>query len=495
MWFRLVVAITLAHLALAQPEGPKVASLSGTVVDAQDGHVLSRVAVCLSADSNEKVCDETNARGQFQLKDVPPSTYGLSATRAGYFKAEATSGIASAPITLQAGDTLRDITVPMERAATISGHVVFEDGEPFANLPVRLGRQGAYTNTNDLGEYRFANLRPGDYSVRAGAERASYECAYPPLHKPHTYTVNGGDREVHLEKGQQLGGVDLVMLDTPPRRVSGRVTPQKGMVRGSLRLTGQAQRRQPLDFGKTEGAFALCGLLPGDYELEFPASVDGRTFFAMSKFTLGDEDFKDLELTPEPSAAIRGAIVADDGSKLDLAKAEIFLTGWRAQPRIQKQPGGGFSIDDIFSGDYRVALGGLPPGTYMKSLRVGSREVLDTGFTIHGGELIDDVIFTIGTNAGTLTGRVVDASGQSVPGLPVALQPDPPHADLEIHRCFGETDQNGAFACPGLAPGPYRVIAWRKFPDTNDWRDELATKGTKIEIPERAQLSVTLNVP
>ena len=48
----------------------------------------------------------------------------------------------------------------------------------------------------------------------------------------------------------------------------------------------------------------------------------------MSKFTLGDEDFKDLELTPEPSAAIRGAIVADDGSQLDLARAEIFLTGW-----------------------------------------------------------------------------------------------------------------------------------------------------------------------
>jgi len=39
------------------------------------------------------------------------------------------------------------------------------------------------------------------------------------------------------------------------------------------------------------------------------------------------------------------------------------------------------------------------------------------------------------------------------------------------------------------------VIAWRKFPDTNDWRDELATNGTKVQIPESAQLSVTLNVP
>jgi len=164
MWCPLLVIASLASLALGQPEGPKVASLSGTVVDAQDGHVLSRVAVCLLADGNEKVCDETNARGQFLLKEVPPSTYGLSATRAGYYKAEATSGIASAPITLQAGDALRDITVPMERAATISGHVVFEDGEPFSGLQITLGRQGAYTATNDLGEYRFANLRP----VRAG---------------------------------------------------------------------------------------------------------------------------------------------------------------------------------------------------------------------------------------------------------------------------------------------------------------------------------------
>jgi hypothetical protein len=495
MWFRFIAAVSLAHLAVAQPEGPKVASLSGTVVDAQDGHVLSRVAVCLAVGGSEKLCDETNARGQFELKDVPPGTYGLVVTRTGYFKAESASALVSAPITLQAGDTLRDISIPMDRAATISGHVILEDGEPFANLPVRLGRQTFYTETNDLGEYRFPNLRPGDYSVQAAVERSSYECANPPLHKPHAYIVNGGARDIHLEKGQQLGGVDLVMRDVPPRRISGRVTPQKGMLIGSLRLSGQAQRLQSLDLGKTDGAFALCGLISGDYAIEFESSLDGRKFYANSKFTLGDEDLTDLELTPEPSALIRGRIVATEGTQLDLNGTQIELTGWQTSPRIQKQPDGAFSIDDIFSGDYRAVLYGLPPGTYNKSLRIGNREVLDTGFTIHGGELIDDVVFTIGTNAGTLSGRVIDTSNQSLPGLPVVLQPDPQHADLEIHRCFTETDQNGSFVCPNLAPGPYRVIAWRKFPDASDWREELAAKGTKVDIPENGQLSVTLNVP
>ncbi len=491
MWLRLAVVASLAPLALAES---KLASISGTVVDAADGHLLPRVAVCLYADGSEKVCDETNARGQFELKDVQPLTYRLGVTRMGYLQAESATGTALAPITLQAGDKLHDITVSMDRAATLSGHVIFEDGEPFAGLQVALGRQGDRTITNDLGEYRFANLRPGDYSVVAAVARASYECANPPLHKPHTYNVNGGDREIHLEKSQQLGGVDLVMLDIPPRRISGRVIPQKGMLRGSLRLSGQAERLQPLDFAKTEGNFALCGLIPGEYQLEFEYSLDGRKYYANSKFTLGEEDLTDLELTPESSASIRGRLVAADGSQRDLTKAEVFLVNWRTAPRIQKQPDGQFSIDEVFSGDYRLVVGGLPAGTYMKSLRVGNREVLDTGFSIHGGELIDDVIFTIGTNAGALNGRVVDASGQSVAGVVVALQPDPLNDDI-VHRCFPQTDQNGAFNCPNLAPGPYRAIAWRKFPDPSDWREELATKGTKVEIPENGQISVTLNVP
>jgi len=51
MWFRFVAVavVSLAHLALAQPEAPKVASVAGTVVDAQDGHFLPRVSVCLLA--------------------------------------------------------------------------------------------------------------------------------------------------------------------------------------------------------------------------------------------------------------------------------------------------------------------------------------------------------------------------------------------------------------------------------------------------------------
>src|SRR2546426_12408051 len=121
-------------------------------------------------------------------------------------------------------------------------------------------------------------------------------------------------------------------------------------------------------------------------------SVEGRKYFGMSKFSVGSEDLTGVEVVAEPAASIRGRIVTDDGSELDLKGVEIVIRPWQTEPRIQKQPDGGFSIDDVFSGEYRLVLGGLPPGAYMKSLRFGGREILDAGFTTRGGELIDDVI-------------------------------------------------------------------------------------------------------
>jgi hypothetical protein len=110
---------------------------------------------------------------------------------------------------------------------------------------------------------------------------------------------------------------------------------------------------------------------------------------------------------------------------------------------------------------------------------------------VQGGETIDGLVFTVSTKAGTLNGVVKDETGAVVPDAFAVLQPDPRHADMDIHRCVQRTDQNGAFTCQHIAPGKYRMGAWRKIPDLN-WSEMVNSSGTPLEIPESGVVAVTV---
>jgi len=94
-----------------------------------------------------------------------------------------------------------------------------------------------------------------------------------------------------------------------------------------------------------------------------------------------------------------------------------------------------------------------------------------------------------------LNGVVRDETGAPVPDSLVMLQPDPRHADPDIHVCQRTADQNGTFTCQNLAPGKYRIAAWRKFPDqlaAQGVGDAVSSSGTPVEIPESGQVAVTV---
>ena len=75
-------------------------------------------------------------------------------------------------------ERLGAITLRFLRAASISGHVYDSDSEPVADASVSLLRPGRSmgapvlvqyrgTSTDDRGEYRFSNIDPGQYYIRA----------------------------------------------------------------------------------------------------------------------------------------------------------------------------------------------------------------------------------------------------------------------------------------------------------------------------------------
>jgi Carboxypeptidase regulatory-like domain len=515
-WLFVASLVTIAvatPVAIAQTPGVpgpvKFAGVSGTVLDEQDARPLNHVVVCFVLDRNgytdstSDYCDETDERGSFHVADLRAGRYSYRVGRAGYVAAEPLTENLSGVISLSAGDDLRDIKFRMQRAGVITGRVLYADGEPFSGAELKVHRgvsEEGRATTNDLGEFRVGNLLQGDYSVHIQSPSQTGDCGQFTNRRPRLYVPaprSGELPSVHVASGQQATYPDLVMVQVTPHRVSGRVVWDSYPLPGFWSVSTGTRTIQARS---SDGAFAICGLALGEYTIRTNALINGRTVAGELKVRIEDEDLKDVEITPEPSASIRARIEVEDNAPLDLAHTDILTIAdsfpHGAVPQPRRQPDGSFVLDEVYTGEYRFFLAPLPSGSYLKYARLGGQDVLDAPLLVHGGESLDGLVFTVSPKAGTVTGIVQDETGSPIPNANVILQPDPRHTDRDIHGCLPTADQNGGFTCDSLAPGKYRVAAWRTFPlDFLQARDEVASKGTLLEVSESGRASIVLTVP
>jgi hypothetical protein len=509
---RWLLAIALAIIgasASAQtplaPEPPKFARVSGVVIDEQDGRLLRRAMVCLHGgadigyDSRTDHCNETDAQGRFNIANLPPARYGYRVEREGYFAAEPTADGLPSLMALNAGDDLSGVKLRMRRMGSISGRVVFADGEPFPGADLSLdGNGGNHQKTGDTGEYRFGNLLPGDHRILVNhpnlANCDSFSNRQPRLYIDRTAGLDMPP--IHVDAGQDVNGPEIVMVEAMPHRVTGRIVWDRYPLPGGWRVSTGHNMVQARN---SDGAFAICGLVAGEYTMRTNARIDGRMFAGESTVRIEDEDLKDVEITPEPSASIHARIEVEDNAPLDLAVANIYAISdshpHDSVPQPRRQPDGSFLIDEVYTGEYRFYLSPLPSGGYLKSARINGQDIIETPFLVHSGENLDGLVFTVSSKAGTVTGVVQDETGSSLPNADVILQPDPMHSYPDIHVCLRTADQNGGFSCDGLAPGKYRIAAWRDGPlDFPQARNDVALKGTPVELPESGRASIVLTV-
>jgi Carboxypeptidase regulatory-like domain len=163
------------------PEGYRI---RGTVVDAADGHVLSRARVTIALIGGEPLARAvlTGDDGRFDFVDLAAGRYELAARCRGYAprKYLQHGEFASAIVTGQGKDTEK-IRFALATGAVISGVVTDESSEAVRHAWVELIekdlRDGRMTNnlvnqaqTNDEGAYRFSGLNAGTYWIAVEAK-------------------------------------------------------------------------------------------------------------------------------------------------------------------------------------------------------------------------------------------------------------------------------------------------------------------------------------
>ncbi|TAK11432.1 MAG: carboxypeptidase regulatory-like domain-containing protein [Acidobacteria bacterium] len=351
------VAVTIALAAVSaaafgqvrdvQRPAVGTASISGVVItDSPTPRPIRRVLVQLTEvnGARQPVGVITDDAGLFSFTDLPVGTYTLVATRATYvpsaYGAKRYGRGSGVPISIAAGQVVKDVTLKMIKGGVITGTLRDPAGRPAANAEVILltsrtdsGRrkmaaiaQGSQTNAR--GEYRIFGLAPGDYVLRAqppsrmgqpelrpttaaelewARKRAAGSTTEPPpsTGRPVAYAASyypgTGDittaSPVTVGPGEERAGIDFAFQLIPTATISGRVSTPDGQVPKNTSASLQVQSTSAGSFIDTligvastggfgggvrvgqDGTFSVSGVAPGRYRLTLrgaPATAAAR---------------------------------------------------------------------------------------------------------------------------------------------------------------------------------------------------------------------------
>lgn len=354
---RLPTLLMFVALAAAQQasEPPKQARIEGSVVSVT-GEPVPRAQVRLvGAPSlqNGQVVQASNFTattddaGKFAIEEIEPgSAYQLTAQRPGFVNARygARSATGSGvPLSLEAGQSLKGLTIPMTPQGVISGRVTDAAGDPVQAAMVAVLRRGyqrgvrqlvpaGSASTNDQGEFRVANLTPGRYYLMSQgrsllAALTSTGGAASATGPIATYYPNGTEPRdaapIDIAAGQELRGMDIRLLQGKLYSIRGKVVdngaapPLGTTVLAIPRTTDTSvlasvnRAQSPV---RAEGVFELAGLLPGAYILVAMSTQNGQSRpQGRMEVNITDAPLTGLVLPMTAPAIVSGSFRLDGG--------------------------------------------------------------------------------------------------------------------------------------------------------------------------------------
>jgi protocatechuate 3,4-dioxygenase beta subunit len=475
--FALWAAFAAMSGAVAQADGQL--QLSGTVVNSVTGAPVRYAQVALSPSGRET---QTDAAGAFQFTDLAPGEYMLAAGKAGFVSQdEEAVGLA---VTLT--ESREKVAIRLVPLASIRGKVADDSGDAVEGATViamasgvRQGRRGTQliqaVQTNDRGEYRIGSLRPGKYLIRADnptARGGYYGKGDTTLPSPDSFApvFFGGSRDatqatpLDLQAGTETRA-DVQVVLRPAHTIRGRMAGYRPHTNAVLQLSA-GESDLGLNISSIEfntGRFEIRGVLDGAYRLRaFQPGEGGEMRIAERDIEVSGKDVEDFAVTLVAPLALRGTVVvqgsaeskADFAVQLQTRDAFIALNDQLGSPRSGEATDGGFEIASVFPGKYWVDFI-TGEGQYVASARVGQNDLLSTQeLIVPLGSAAPAIEVVLRTDGGTVTGTV--GAVLATDEVALLLVPEACNRPAEIAGL-----EQGAFRIPDVAPGRYRLYAWK----------------------------------
>lgn len=328
-------------------------------------------------------------------------------------------------------------------------------------------------------------------------------------------------RAIDVRPGETIQGIDISMGagKTPAHRIRGIViNGANGQTAPGARVLAIPRPWSPNALVLTatadaNGVFDLPGAVPTSYLLTaavstptqldpgIPAAVAAQLPGAGAPpqvgylpLDVGSNSLENVRIVTTPVVNVRGRVVLEGKLSSDSEALGRITIGLIRDPDLiampdslvplpppppgsqagQQLPNGRVASNGMFNlnmapGDFRLTVNGIPPDHYVKSIRMGQENLLDTGFHVTGpGENLVEIL--VGSDGGTLEGSVSDERSSTVANATVALIPESPdlRRRLDLYRST-TTDAEGDFRLSTIPPGNYKVFAW-DFAPTDSWQ-------------------------
>ncbi|HJR58449.1 MAG TPA: carboxypeptidase-like regulatory domain-containing protein [Vicinamibacterales bacterium] len=520
------------------PQSAATATIRGRITSAASGLPLHRVRLTLNGPIQNPPTAVTDTRGEFELADVPPGSFSLTATRAGYLTVQygqRRPREAGRTIEVGPGETLQGIDMALPRAAVLAGRITDETGDPAPGVRVEAlehrylrGRRvlvpARITSTNDAGDFRLSGLEPGSFQLRASStdvwegDDGKTTHVYAVTYFPGA-TGTDQPQSINLSVGQEVGGLDVQLRPGRAARVTGVVEDAEGQpLRDQVvylsdisrgiggRLVSSGPGAGPTRTGP-RGAFEFSKLAPGEY-IAYTGGAEERVSITV---VVGDGDHQHLLLTPRKPAEFSGRIITDDGAPPPFLASRLRLLPVPSDPQ-KVLPLWGESSGDIIrpdwsfrivnlEGPYLFRVLGLPDGWMLKAVSAAGRDITDAPFTVtRGGQDFKEIEIVLSQKGAGVRGEVGDAAGAPAPDSTVVIFSE--NAALwrpaSRHVRAVRPDRSGRFSVTGLPAGVYRAIA-RDLVLEGQWEDpaflqDLMKAAARIELAEGAVETVKLRV-
>jgi hypothetical protein len=433
----------------------------------------------------------TDAGGAFSFQNLPPGQYTISFKHAGFVPLEdPRHGLTSSGlnVTLSPNQTLKDVVLPMVPAPVITGTVFDPNGQRLAAALVRAyvrqysvygTRMRAVSKgmTDDMGEFRLSGLTFGQYFVSAGySDRDRAEAIGRTQLSANVVRADDGYATVFYDGAEELAlarGVRLVPGLDPEKVSIYFKDPARFKIRGQVNPVINGIRimfvPRGSDLAETHaflqpnanGTFEIRSVSPGAY-LMLADTADGLWSSDVLSVNVTDSDIDGVRLVMSPTMSVSGTLSWEGNPRADLSAMRVKLV--RSTLEFDQTlfayltTNGAFTFERVSLSDYDIAVESLPPGTYVKTIRSGGRDVLRGGRLVAGPTL--QIVLAAATDSLEVH-AVKDADPAAgaqvvlIPGLDVRRRPD--------RYLTGFTDGSGNLHLSAVPPGQYTAYAFEQI--------------------------------
>jgi len=561
----LAVCLCASVSAQQRAESPG-ATVTGTVTDAVTGRSLRNATVRLSArGSRFSVTTSTSATtGRFEIRSVPPGRYGLWASLPGYLEGGYQQRSALAPSVPVDVPERGAVETPLRlwKHSVISGQVTDEAGEPAAGVnivpleeawspdAVHLvrGRNRAVV-TDDRGEYRLADLRPGTYVIGVAGTGAfptgrsvGLDVDYGTAYSPGVTLADQAER-ITVGAAESRNSVNIRLPRTSPRSgtLRGQVTDGPPDLTWTVELVPAlpaSSTLSDLDVRRTtaeDGRFQFSAVSPGPYvvrAIAFTQFTNVKTFGSIGMLIPDPPDAaRTIETKPTFWAETVAMVEADGSAQVTLrCRTGLQIRGelvWQgASPRpdafsilrtsmtIRPLNGrvftelatakvdsrGRFSTVGLPPGRYGLDISLAPPGWSFLSISVLGRATGDGAIGLQDDD-VSNVVVTLTDRPTAVSGLVLSVDSRPVPLSTVVVFPIDRRlwsASFPPRVIQTRPDASGRYVVDDLPAGEYYVVATsRDVPDR--WQNpafllSLVPAASKIQIGDGTRANQNLTV-